>query len=102
MGRYRSPTSRLLLVAAVALAVLVAACGATPEDEASRAPAPAAEPTPTDERDGRADPQPSPDPPDAGVLAPGLDVTLPAVGGGQVVGAELAGRDVALWFWAPW
>ncbi len=23
-------------------------------------------------------------------------------GGGQVTGAELQGKDVALWFWAPW
>jgi hypothetical protein len=28
--------------------------------------------------------------------------TVDAVGGGQIRGAELAGRDVALWFWAPW
>jgi hypothetical protein len=31
-----------------------------------------------------------------------LDFTVPAVGGGQVEGGELAGRDLALWFWAPW
>jgi hypothetical protein len=28
--------------------------------------------------------------------------TVDLVGGGQIDGAELAGRDVALWFWAPW
>jgi hypothetical protein len=31
-----------------------------------------------------------------------LDFTAPAVGGGQVAGADYAGRDLALWFWAPW
>lgn len=24
------------------------------------------------------------------------------VGGGQLSGGDLAGRDVVLWFWAPW
>lgn len=28
--------------------------------------------------------------------------TVDAVGGGQIAGEELAGRDLALWFWAPW
>jgi hypothetical protein len=28
--------------------------------------------------------------------------TVDAVGGGQITGSELAGKDVALWFWAPW
>ena len=31
-----------------------------------------------------------------------LDFTAPKLGGGQVVGSEFAGKDVALWFWAPW
>lgn len=31
-----------------------------------------------------------------------LDFTAPKLGGGQVVGTEYAGKDVALWFWAPW
>jgi hypothetical protein len=28
--------------------------------------------------------------------------TVEAVGGGRIDGGELAGRDLALWFWAPW
>lgn len=28
--------------------------------------------------------------------------TVDAVGGGQIDGTELAGHDLALWFWAPW
>jgi hypothetical protein len=31
-----------------------------------------------------------------------LDFSLPNVNGGQVEGATLEGRDLALWFWAPW
>ncbi len=31
-----------------------------------------------------------------------LDFSVPALGGGQIEGADLAGRDVVLWFWAPW
>jgi hypothetical protein len=31
-----------------------------------------------------------------------LRFTAPRLGGGQIRGAEYAGRDVAIWFWAPW
>lgn len=31
-----------------------------------------------------------------------LDFTAPKLGGGQVVGSEFVGKDVAIWFWAPW
>lgn len=31
-----------------------------------------------------------------------LDFTAPKLGGGQVVGSEFAGQNVAIWFWAPW
>ena len=31
-----------------------------------------------------------------------LDFAAPKLGGGQVVGNEFAGKDVAIWFWAPW
>ncbi|MGH8930472.1 MAG: TlpA family protein disulfide reductase [Egibacteraceae bacterium] len=30
-----------------------------------------------------------------------LDFTLPRLGGGEVTGASLAGRDAVLWFWTP-
>ena len=33
---------------------------------------------------------------------PGFDFTADLVGGGQLSGGDLAGRDVVLWFWAPW
>jgi hypothetical protein len=31
-----------------------------------------------------------------------MDFEAPRLGGGQVTGSELQGKDVALWFWAPW
>ena len=34
--------------------------------------------------------------------AQALDFSAPLVGGGQLEGGDLAGRDVVLWFWAPW
>lgn len=37
----------------------------------------------------------------AGVPA-NLAFTADLVGGGQLEGGDLAGRDVVLWFWAPW
>lgn len=39
---------------------------------------------------------------DAGPAVAELDFAVPALDGGQVEGAALAGKDVALWFWAPW
>ena len=31
-----------------------------------------------------------------------LDFSAKTVAGGQIEGGDLAGRDVVLWFWAPW
>ena len=31
-----------------------------------------------------------------------LDFTAPRLGGGEVNGQELAGNQLAIWFWAPW
>jgi len=31
-----------------------------------------------------------------------LDFSAPELGGGTVEGAEYAGKDLAIWFWAPW
>lgn len=97
------------LAALVAVLVLaLAGCGTAAEEVGSDAtgetpsPSPATQDDPEDDADGRVPPEATPAPPGDAPLAEGLDVTLPAVGGGQVVGAELAGRDLALWFWAPW
>lgn len=78
-------------VLVVLLALLLAACGAAaPDPQAARSeaatPAPARATAATQAA------------PELGLL----DFSVPAVGGGQIAGADLAGRDVALWFWAPW
>ncbi len=31
-----------------------------------------------------------------------LDFSAPRVGGGAVDGADYTGKDLAIWFWAPW
>ena len=31
-----------------------------------------------------------------------LDFSAPQLGGGTVDGARYAGKDLAIWFWAPW
>jgi hypothetical protein len=41
-------------------------------------------------------------PPASGAVPEVLDFELPLLAGGTLDGAELAGKDVAFWFWAPW
>jgi hypothetical protein len=50
-----------------------------------------------------------PDAPVGGTDAPAqtaeggsLDFTAPTIDGGQLDASSLEGRDVVLWFWAPW
>ena len=38
----------------------------------------------------------------SGAVAEVLDFTAPRLGGGTVEGADYAGKDTAIWFWAPW
>lgn len=91
-------------VAAAALVLAVAGCAAPTDDEPVAGGTASREEPAGEQREGAEAPD-APEGPGAGPEAPlgdGLDFVLPALGGGQVVGAELAGRDVALWFWAPW
>lgn len=76
------------------LVVLLAACGAPAVDSgapAGDAPAPGSPPSAasSDTAGGTAVPA-------------ALDWTVDRLGGGQITGGDLAGRDVVLWFWAPW
>jgi hypothetical protein len=83
------------------VAALLAACGGTGTDEASEAEAPDPGPTAT-ATTGAAAPAYGPREPD-GVAALGpFDFVAEAVGGGQVVGADFAGSEKVVWFWAPW
>lgn len=80
--------------AAVVLATILvlAACAGPPE---TATPAPPS-PEPATPGEGEETPEPPAEVPEI------LEFAAPRLGGGQVQGAELAGRDVALWFWAPW
>ena len=72
-------------VAALVVLLLLASCSGGNETEAF--PRPASE----DSRPAAAD------------NADLFEFAAPRLGGGsQVTGSELQGKDVALWFWAPW
>jgi hypothetical protein len=74
----------LALLAPVLLSALVAACAAEPVPQGQGSPP----------GSGGAE-QPGP-------AASALDFTADTVGGGQLDASSLEGRDVVLWFWAPW
>ena len=74
--RYCGRVNRWLVAVLVVLAV---ACGSGPQ----------AQPAPSDSAAAKAASQ-------------ALGFTAPLVGCGQLEGGDLAGRDVVLWFWAPW
>ena len=80
-----------------ALAVALAACA--PAAEQSAPPA-AGDPTGPPATAGDVEPVA---PSEAGAGVPGaLAWEADLVGDGQLSGGDLAGGDVALWFWAPW
>lgn len=68
------------------LVVLLAACGG-PADDVAAPPAPA-----TDSQTSAS----------GGAVPAALNWSVDRLGGGQIEGGDLAGRDVVLWFWAPW
>lgn len=92
-----------LLVALTVAAVMAAACGG-----GEQGPDPATAPTPgTPSGTTAAQPtSPSPTssgPPSAGSSAnPLLAFQAEQVTGGTYDAGQLSGRDVAIWFWAPW
>ncbi len=72
------------LLSSVLSVLVLAACGGGAGDTAQSAGAP----------DGTAE---APVAADAA-----LDFTATTIDGGQIEGSSLEGRDVVLWFWAPW
>jgi hypothetical protein len=81
----------LRLIGLPAVLVLLASCATSPTGE---------QPDATSTEDS-AD-QSSPAATEAAPALKLLDFSAPRLGGGQVVGSELAGKDVAMFFWAPW
>jgi hypothetical protein len=74
----------------LAIVVLLAACGA-PADEIAAPPTEVAATSAAESS------------PASGTGVPAaLDWQVDRLGGGQIDGGDLAGRDVVLWFWAPW
>lgn len=89
---------RLPIVASLALTLLAAACAdGAGRDAAPMPPATATSPT-------LASPSPTlEESPEAAPRVPReLRFRAPALSGGQIRGREFAGRDLVIWFWAPW
>lgn len=70
--------------------VVLAACAPSAAPQSAPADAIASEAAPQKPSDGAANP------------AHALAFTGTLIGGGQISGNDLAGRDVILWYWAPW
>ena len=96
------PRLRRLLATAVAVtgASVAAGCGADDAATPSAGPSTAASGAPTSIA-ATTGPAPAPAPAKAEVPDV-LRFRAPGIDGSEVVGADYAGRDVALWFWAPW
>ena len=78
------------------LCLLAAACAAGDTTAAGPASAPATAAVPDASEPALPSNGPSADVPE------NLAFTADLLGGGQLAGGDLAGRDVVLWFWAPW
>lgn len=97
-------TRRSVRVAAFACAAGltgVACGGASSGDDSgstSSAVVPAVETTPGDVA---AEAAPADEAESGGVVPAALRFTAPLIGGGEIVGDELAGKPTAFWFWSP-
>ncbi|PLS75034.1 MAG: hypothetical protein CYG61_09430 [Actinobacteria bacterium] len=99
---------RSLLATVTAAVALTASCGggaaervATPPEQAVPSTGPAASPA------GPIGPAPAATVPTAPsaprpAAAEALQFTASALDGSKIVGTDFAGKDLALWFWAPW
>ena len=83
------------LAGLLALSGVLASCAAAPDPVPTQA-------APAVTIPGQTPVQPSPAATGAAPTPKLLNFTAPRLGGGQVVGSELVGKDVAMFFWAPW
>jgi len=81
-----------LLAIAAASAFVVAACGATPAPQRAEPAPPSRSSEPETGLTGVSPVQ----------VPEILRFEAPLLGGGVLHGADFAGSDVAIWFWAPW
>jgi hypothetical protein len=92
---------RLAAFACVAGLVGVA-CGGTSSGDDASAPASAADTVPAATSTPVVDSAPADAASDSGAMVPSLlQFTAPLIGGGEIVGDELAGKPTAFWFWSP-
>jgi hypothetical protein len=93
MSEARGRVARGGWVIALVLAVLAAAsCSAPAQRTASPSP-------PSQGPSEMASPPPASPLPE---VPRELEFTAPQLGGGTIRGASFAGRDLVMWFWAPW
>lgn len=83
-----SGRSRSVLAASAMCLLLSGACASTDPTAGSTGSEASIKPQPSDVEDG--------------ALPEILRFSAPLLSGGTIDGAALAGRDVALWMWAPW
>jgi hypothetical protein len=90
---------RRLIAAVIALTLGAAACAEAGTSSVADSPtSPSASPSVTPNG-----PKPTKTTVSPGVEVPELlDFEAQLLGGGTFRGADLAGKDVAIWFWAPW
>jgi hypothetical protein len=93
------------LACVIALLLVAAGCssgsGGTGVEDSSRSPTPVGTTAPPRGESPGPDGQGG----DAGADRPTPEVlrfSAPELGGGTVDGQDYSGRDVAIWFWAPW
>ncbi len=97
--RILGPVPRPLLAVALVGALSLAACGSGQDDDVASGRS--TDPTTTTVATG-ATTAPGARPSPAAAVPEELDFVAPDVRGGQVVGGDLAGKDLVIWFWAPW
>jgi hypothetical protein len=82
----------------VVLLILAACSGESVEADAGRSASRSpASPAPSSAPEVTASPEK-----DDGPTPEVLRFSAPRLGGGTIEGEDYSGRDVALWFWAPW